>query len=155
MSIDHKPEDAPELERIRKAGGRVSMDGRVNGGLNLSRAIGDLGYKQNKELGPKEQMITAFPDVKTLTIDPETDSFMVLACDGIWNFMSSQNVVDFISKRLEEGREKLSQICEEVCRIIKEFWCWVMWLIQLIMYQKIRLIEQFNICIINILELSW
>lgn len=43
MSFDHKPEDEIEFERIRKAGGRVSLDGRVNGGLNLSRAIGDHG----------------------------------------------------------------------------------------------------------------
>lgn len=114
MSIDHKPEDDIELDRIIKAGGKVSRDGRVNGGLNLSRAIGDLGYKQNKALGVKEQMITAFPDVKTLTINPDTDKFMVLACDGIWNFMSSKNVVNFVSERLAEGRQKLSQICEEV-----------------------------------------
>lgn len=45
MSFDHKPEDAEELERIQKAGGRVTLDGRVNGGLNLSRAIGDHAYK--------------------------------------------------------------------------------------------------------------
>lgn len=45
MSFDHKPEDTEELERIQKAGGRVTMDGRVNGGLNLSRAIGDHAYK--------------------------------------------------------------------------------------------------------------
>ncbi|XP_035436402.2 uncharacterized protein LOC118266893 isoform X3 [Spodoptera frugiperda] len=114
MSIDHKPEDAPELERITKAGGKVSNDGRINGGLNLSRAIGDHSYKQNKDLGAKEQMITALPDVKTLTIDPEKDQFMVLACDGIWNFMSSQDVCDFILPRLAEGRERLSQICEEM-----------------------------------------
>ncbi|KOB68061.1 Protein phosphatase 1G [Operophtera brumata] len=94
MSIDHKPEDAPELDRITKAGGKVSNDGRVNGGLNLSRAIGDHAYKLNKELGPREQMITALPDVKTLTIDNAKDQFMVLACDGIWNFMSSQDMFD-------------------------------------------------------------
>ncbi|KAJ2952673.1 hypothetical protein O0L34_g7012 [Tuta absoluta] len=114
MSIDHKPEDAPELQRITKAGGKVSNDGRINGGLNLSRAIGDHSYKQNKELGDKEQMITALPDVKTLTIDPAQDQFMVLACDGIWNFMSSQDVCDFILPRLQEGRDRLSQICEEM-----------------------------------------
>jgi protein phosphatase 1G len=41
MSEDHKPEDEPELSRITAAGGRVSSDGRVNGGLNLSRALGN------------------------------------------------------------------------------------------------------------------
>ena len=41
MSDDHKPEDEPELQRIVKAGGKVTMDGRVNGGLNLSRAFGE------------------------------------------------------------------------------------------------------------------
>lgn len=45
MSLDHKPEDDEESARIMKAGGTVTIDGRVNGGLNLSRAIGDHGYK--------------------------------------------------------------------------------------------------------------
>ncbi|XP_050310758.1 probable protein phosphatase CG10417 isoform X2 [Anthonomus grandis grandis] len=114
MSFDHKPEDEPEKERIVKAGGRVTADGRVNGGLNLSRAIGDHAYKQNKELSDKEQMITAFPDVKTLTINPAEDEFMVLACDGIWNYMSSQEVVDFVKPKLDENPEKISTICEEL-----------------------------------------
>lgn len=40
MSVDHKPEDEGETARITKAGGKITGDGRVNGGLNLSRAIG-------------------------------------------------------------------------------------------------------------------
>ena len=42
MSADHKPEDEIELNRIKNAGGKVTPDGRVNGGLNLSRAIGNF-----------------------------------------------------------------------------------------------------------------
>lgn len=42
MSIDHKPEDELEAARIRQAGGRITADGRVNGGLNLSRALGNI-----------------------------------------------------------------------------------------------------------------
>lgn len=42
LSVDHKPEDTLERTRIEKAGGKVTGDGRVNGGLNLSRALGKL-----------------------------------------------------------------------------------------------------------------
>lgn len=114
MSFDHKPLHKQEHDRITKAGGRVCSEGRVNLGLNLSRAIGDHAYKQNHELSDREQMITALPDIKKLTINPHEDEFMVLACDGIWDCLSNQKVVDFVRRRILEGREKMSTICEEV-----------------------------------------
>uniref|UniRef100_A0A8C6V3V9 protein-serine/threonine phosphatase n=1 Tax=Neogobius melanostomus TaxID=47308 RepID=A0A8C6V3V9_9GOBI len=117
MSYDHKPEDELELARIKNAGGKVTMDGRVNGGLNLSRAIGDHFYKRNKTLPPEDQMISAMPDVKVLTLNEEHD-FMVIACDGIWNVLSSQEVVDFVSERIkpdQNGKTRsLSTIVEEL-----------------------------------------
>lgn len=113
MSVDHKPEDNLEYTRIKNAGGRVSMDGRVNGGLNLSRAIGDHAYKMKKDLPAHEQMISAQPDIKKITITDE-DEFMILACDGIWNSLTSAEVVEFIKKRITEGTDKISKICEEV-----------------------------------------
>ncbi|XP_077449727.1 protein phosphatase 1G [Stigmatopora argus] len=117
MSYDHKPEDELELSRIKKAGGKVTMDGRVNGGLNLSRAIGDHFYKRNKVLPPEEQMISAMPDVKVLTLNGDHD-FMVIACDGIWNVLSSQEVVDFFSERIKPDQSgvtrPLSSIVEEL-----------------------------------------
>lgn len=58
-------------------------------------------------------MITALPDVSVMDISPEKDSFLVLACDGIWNSLTSQEVVDFISERMKPD-VKLSSICEEV-----------------------------------------
>lgn len=113
MSIDHKPEDQVEFDRIQKAGGRVTLDGRVNGGLNLSRAIGDHGYKMNKKVKPEDQMISALPDIKKISIEPE-DEFMVLACDGIWNFMTSDDVVEFVQDRIADPTKKLADICEEM-----------------------------------------
>ncbi|KAI4461427.1 protein phosphatase 2c [Holotrichia oblita] len=114
MSFDHNPFLAQEEARIKKGGGYVGKDGRVNGGLNLSRALGDHSYKQNKELSDHEQIITALPDVKTITIKPGEDEFMILACDGIWNSMSRQKVVDFVRTRIEGGQENMSAICEEL-----------------------------------------
>lgn len=45
------------------AGGHVSRVGRVNDNLNLSRAIGDMSYKRNRLRQPKDQIISAEPDV--------------------------------------------------------------------------------------------
>ena len=46
-----------EFDRIKKSGGFVEF-GRVNGNLALSRAFGDLEYKNNKKLPPEEQAVT-------------------------------------------------------------------------------------------------
>ena len=45
LSEDHKPDDPIEIDRINKAGGYI-VNGRVNGGLNLTRSIGDFQYKK-------------------------------------------------------------------------------------------------------------
>lgn len=115
LSFDHKPEDDMERNRIQAAGGKVTEEGRVNGGLNMSRAIGDHFYKRNTTKSPREQMITALPDIETTTLQ-ENDEFLVLACDGIWNSMTSQEVVDFVREKMkeEENKKQLSSICEQL-----------------------------------------
>eukprot|EP01104_Vermistella_antarctica_P011721 TRINITY_DN330_c0_g1_i1.p2 TRINITY_DN330_c0_g1~~TRINITY_DN330_c0_g1_i1.p2 ORF type:complete len:420 (+),score=140.92 TRINITY_DN330_c0_g1_i1:66-1325(+) len=111
LSIDHKPHDEEEFRRITAAGGYVRGD-RVNGNLNLSRAIGDLQYKTNPSLAPKDQIITAYPDIQELELTPEHD-FLILACDGIWDVMTNQEAVDFVRERLAANPEvSLASICE-------------------------------------------
>ena len=62
-----------------------------------------------------DQMISSQPDVRVLELDPEKDSWMILACDGIWNFMTSQEVVDYVDERIKNTPDdKLTSICEEV-----------------------------------------
>ena len=58
-----------EKSRIEKAGGFVT-DGRVNGNLNLSRAMGDLEYKKDLKLKPEEQLITVIPDITKTELGP-------------------------------------------------------------------------------------
>ncbi|XP_024316136.1 probable protein phosphatase 2C 11 isoform X3 [Brachypodium distachyon] len=81
LSRDHKPELVAERERVLKAGGFIHM-GRINGSLNLSRAIGDMEFKQNKSLPPEKQIVTANPDINVVELCDD-DDFLVLACDGI------------------------------------------------------------------------
>lgn len=50
MSEDHKPDLPTEKLRIEQAGYFVEEQ-RVNGILNLSRSLGDLEYKKNKDKG--------------------------------------------------------------------------------------------------------
>lgn len=111
LSRDHKPDLEVEKERILKAGGFIHA-GRVNGSLNLARAIGDMEFKQNKFLPPEKQIVTANPDINTVELCDD-DDFIVLACDGIWDCMSSQQLVDFIQEQLI-SESKLSAVCERV-----------------------------------------
>jgi len=103
---------AAENDRIVAAGGYVSR-GRVNGDLALSRAFGDFRFKKTESLAPENQIITANPEVTVHDITGE-DEFIVIACDGIWDCMSSQQVVDFVRLKIFEGQE-LNQISEMLC----------------------------------------
>lgn len=107
LSFDHKPKSDIEKTRIEKAGGYLEDTpggARVNGNLNLSRAIGDLEYKKRTDLLPQEQIICSTPDVTINQLTPE-DEFVVLACDGIWDVMTNQDVCDFVRPRLLEGKD--------------------------------------------------
>ncbi|KAG6890815.1 hypothetical protein C0995_003248 [Termitomyces sp. Mi166 len=112
LSFDHKPTSETEKERIHGAGGYIEY-GRVNGNLALSRALGDFEFKKNYSLGPERQIITADPDVTVHEISEE-DEFFIIACDGIWDCLSSQQVVDFVRREVALGKE-LTEICENIC----------------------------------------
>eukprot|EP00884_Botryococcus_braunii_P007934 jgi/Botrbrau1/17141/Bobra.0157s0038.2 len=110
LSTDHKPASDTERDRIHKAGGFISDVGgvsRVNGNLNLSRAIGDLRYKGNQLLKPADQIITAEPDIVKIELE-EGDRFVVLACDGIWDVLSNQQAVQFVAERLDQQESLVS-----------------------------------------------
>lgn len=115
LSTDHKPEVAEEERRIKAAGGSISEDGRVNGNLNLTRAIGDFEYKRDKKLDPADQIITANPELYSLEIVAD-DEFLVLGCDGIWESWTSQQIVDYLRERFLklEGDQLMSGIVEEL-----------------------------------------
>ena len=113
MSTDHKPSIPSELKRIEKADGWVS-DGRILGNLNISRGIGDSEYKMDKRLKPEEQIISNIPDVKIENFNDDID-FVVIACDGIWDCISNQEVCDFFENKFKkEPNGKISKFIEEL-----------------------------------------
>jgi serine/threonine protein phosphatase PrpC len=112
MSIDHKPDNIGEKKRIEEAGGFVE-ENRVKGILNLSRSLGDLEYKSDKSLPAEKQMITAFPEIKVEKIVSDSE-FLIIACDGIWDCLTSQEAVNFVSEKLIKNKGKVSKVIEQM-----------------------------------------
>ena len=110
-TTDHKPVNPIEKERIQKAGGSVMIQ-RVNGSLAVSRALGDFEYKNVEGMGPCEQLVSPEPEIFVEERDP-ADEFLVLACDGIWDVMTNDELCDFVRNRLQVVAS-LEAICNQV-----------------------------------------
>ena len=95
---DHKPVNPGEKERIQNAGGSVMIQ-RVNGSLAVSRALGDFEYKNVAGRGPCEQLVSPEPEV-TVQERAEEDEFVALACDGVWDVMTNEELCDFVRDRM-------------------------------------------------------
>ena len=98
LSKDHKPDHPDERTRINKAKGYVENN-RINGVLNLSRSIGDLEFKKNKDFKQSEQIVTSYPDIREHSIGFDAD-FLIIACDGIWDCLTSQSACDKFKERI-------------------------------------------------------
>merc|ERR1712066_815608 len=112
VTQDHKPSNPPELERIQNAGGSVMIQ-RVNGSLAVSRALGDFEYKNVDGKGPTEQLVAPEPEFYIKERQPDLDQFLVLACDGVWDVMTNEDICNFISHRMKV-HDNLETICNEV-----------------------------------------
>ena len=58
---------------------------------------------KDSDIEPEEQALTACPDVVSRTITFE-DEFIIMGCDGVWETMTSAEVVAFVKTRLDERR---------------------------------------------------
>lgn len=105
MSVDHRISSSAEQRRILKAGGTIES-GRINGRLGIPRSLGDLQFKDNKVLQAHEQMVICLPDVKVEVLTPGTE-FVVIACDGVWDCLGCQEVVNYIAAN---PKGKLSEV---------------------------------------------
>jgi serine/threonine protein phosphatase PrpC len=111
LTSDHKPSVPGEMERITKAGGIVTR-GRVNGSLAVSRSFGDFFYKTPPDVPPAEQMVSAAPETVSIARDEESDEFLILACDGVWDAITNQDACYLISE-LAAQKIPIEKICQK------------------------------------------
>jgi adenylate cyclase len=84
VSVKHEPFDRNEITRVRSAEGWVSPKGLVNDEADVSRSFGYY------HLVP---IVNARPDVSSLKLS-ELDEFLIIANNGLWDFVSYQTAVD-------------------------------------------------------------
>jgi serine/threonine protein kinase/serine/threonine protein phosphatase PrpC/CRP-like cAMP-binding protein len=115
LSEDHKASRLDEKKRVQRAGGSVDSKGRVGGDLAVSRAFGDIMHKgamngdefleligsTKEDEASKLQSgpLICTPDIKRHMIESE-DEFLILASDGIWDVLTSQQAVLFVRRFL-------------------------------------------------------
>lgn len=85
---------------------------RVNGSLAVSRALGDYDYKCVDGKGPTEQLVSPEPEVYEI-VRADDDEFIILACDGIWDVMTNEELCEFVRYRLEIT-DDLEKVCNSV-----------------------------------------
>jgi len=103
LSIPHKPDDKKEKERIINSGGIVSQvkdeNGELVGPLRIWLKEGELpGLSVSRSFGDQiahQVGVICEPEVVEYNLHEE-DKFIILASDGIWQFISSQECIDII-----------------------------------------------------------
>ena len=63
--------------------------------------------------GPTEQLVSPEPEFYMKRRESDKDEFLVLACDGVWDVMTNEDICSFISARMRVT-DNLEQIANEV-----------------------------------------
>ena len=126
LSRDHKPTEKDEAKRIYENDGRIqpfTEDGEFVGpqrvwikeeevpGLAMTRSFGD---RVAASVG-----VISEPEIKEFDFD-ENDKYMIIASDGIWEFISSQECIDIIQKYYENN--DLKGCCEYLYQESSKRW---------------------------------
>ncbi|KFH02905.1 putative PP2C [Toxoplasma gondii MAS] len=116
VTKDHKPDDPVERARIERHGGevrrptghiphRVFLKGKNYPGLAMSRSIGDsMGHCAG---------VTSEPDISDIDLLEDRDEVVIMCTDGVWEFMTPDEVVDIVSRysiyQADEAAQELSR----------------------------------------------
>ena len=92
LTADHKATDRMEYDLLKEKRCYLAF-GRVNGHLAVSRTIGDIELEE----------IIRTPAVTSYNIQ-KTDKYLVLACDGIFDVLSTQEAGEIIHSEKDPAR---------------------------------------------------
>jgi serine/threonine protein phosphatase PrpC len=105
LSKDHKPTDPEEMKRIEDNGGLIIGD-RLQGELAVSRAFGDYRYKIDER-----SLLICEPDINPIDLTPDIE-FIVVACDGLYETFSNEEVIEYVKKALEDDKLDVKAIAK-------------------------------------------
>ena len=125
LSTDHTLTQRRERARVESKGAST-MNNRVDDKLSMTRAFGNLHLKDLNN--PEKSIIVCDPDVRFAELSFGDSaagegswgtgaSYIVLACDGLWDVMKNEEVGIFVAKRLEKAAEEKG--CPPVGEIVK------------------------------------
>eukprot|EP00443_Scrippsiella_acuminata_P132329 CAMPEP_0115595418 /NCGR_PEP_ID=MMETSP0272-20121206/12309_1 /TAXON_ID=71861 /ORGANISM="Scrippsiella trochoidea, Strain CCMP3099" /LENGTH=314 /DNA_ID=CAMNT_0003030723 /DNA_START=95 /DNA_END=1036 /DNA_ORIENTATION=+ len=117
-TVDHKPDSPQEKARVMAAGGvvRGGRRPRIDGRLAVSRALGDFEFKADRNRQAAEQKVSCEPDIYDISgLGPGT--LLLLACDGVWDVMSSRDVAALVREHLKVNPgAMLGEVAESIVR---------------------------------------
>ena len=137
---DHKPGSEIEKKRIEVAGGKIYQtpslfplfqNGKeieipwrvLPGRLSVSRTFGDIEAKEEK-FGGMKGVVVALPDITEIELNEEYN-FIVLGCDGIFDVLSNDELLECIQIVLREKKmtefiddENVHELCGDFAAMI-------------------------------------
>lgn len=128
LSIDHKPDLPSETKRIKQYGGRVEQYREITGevigpsrvwladedlpGLAMSRSMGDT-------IAAKIGVIS-IPEVKDFEVKVDEEKFIVIASDGVWEFLSNDDVMNTVVPYYEKNDPEGA--CKKLVKLSRTWW---------------------------------
>jgi serine/threonine protein phosphatase PrpC len=137
---DHKPGTEKEKKRIELAGGKIYQtpslfplfqNGKeieipwrvLPGRLSVSRTFGDIEAKSAK-FGGMQNVVVALPDITEIELNDEYN-FIVIGCDGIFDVLSNEELLDCLKivlkeKKIDEfiNNDDIHEICGDFAAMI-------------------------------------
>ena len=123
LSVDQNPNHPVEQARIEAAGGFVSPppEPGLSARVWLDANFTQIGLAMGRSLGDhavKSVGVIAEPEVTTYDITPD-DEYMIVASDGVWEFIDSEEAVNIVLRNLDRGAHKA---CEILIETAKQRW---------------------------------